>query len=494
MGYEIKNVVSSNGVPAWGNKKQFIAVHYLGVDGQNHELYDGCGAHYYIYWDGTIYQRCSHDAVPWAVGTAGYYTQKHPQANNYNTISIEMCCHCDGDKTSAEDPYWYFTTETQEACVWLVQKLMKELNIPIDNVLRHWDIVNKICPAPYVKNNKYKTSWTWDEFKAKVAGKPVEKKAEETAEMYRVRKTWKDSKSQIGAFENLDNAKNVCPVGYSVFNSKGKAAYTNKATKGTQWYDFAELSEKDAAEKILQLAKTDYEKTGVLASVTAAQMILESGYVTTLLSRSNNCFGMKETLSNNDWEGSTWDGKSIVRILTKEEYKKGKITEEYANFRVYPCIEDSVADHSAYLLGVKNGSKKRYEGLKGCTDYKKAITIIKNGGYATDSQYVSKICNIIERFDLARYDKVKEQVKELVDEAKAKSTGKQYRVQCGSFNDINNARRMVEIMKSKGFDGVVKNFGTHIAQAGVFSNRYNADALAKKIKSTGLDVIVVEFS
>ena len=168
--YKIINAISSTSVPLWGNKKQYIAIHYLGVVGQSHELAsDGTGAHYYIYWDGTIYQRCSHDAIVWAVGTAGYYTQKHPVARNANTISIEMCCKCDGDSTSADDPKWYFTEATQEACVWLVKKLRRELGIPAENVLRHYDIVNKVCPAPYVHNNKYRTSWTWSEFKSRIS-------------------------------------------------------------------------------------------------------------------------------------------------------------------------------------------------------------------------------------------------------------------------------------------------------------------------------------
>ena len=164
MQYKIINAISFASVPLRGNKKQYLAIHYLGVVGQSHELAaDGTGAHYYIYWDGTIYQRCAHDAIVWAVGTAGYYTQKHPYARNANTISIELCCKCDGDSTSADDPKWYFTEETQEACVWLVKKLRKELGIPVENVLRHYDIVNKVCLAPYVHNNKYRTSWTWSE-------------------------------------------------------------------------------------------------------------------------------------------------------------------------------------------------------------------------------------------------------------------------------------------------------------------------------------------
>ena len=170
MQYKIINAISSASVPLWGNKKQYIAIHYLGVVGQSHELAsDGTGAHYYIYWDGTIYQRCSHDAIVWAVGTAGYYTQKHPYARNANTISIELCCKCDGDSTSADDQKWYFTEATQNACVWLVKKLRRELGIPSENVLRHYDIVNKVCPAPYVHNNKYRTSWTWSEFKSRIS-------------------------------------------------------------------------------------------------------------------------------------------------------------------------------------------------------------------------------------------------------------------------------------------------------------------------------------
>ncbi|MDD3277953.1 MAG: peptidoglycan-binding domain-containing protein [Lachnospiraceae bacterium] len=167
----IINAVDHRYVPAWGNKKQYVAIHYLGVVGQNNRIQPGgYGAHYYIYWDGTIYQAAGHDAVLWQVGSAGYYTQKHPKANNYNCIGIEMCAKCDGNAGDAADPTWYFTTETQEACIQLVKRLMSELGIAADHVLRHYDIVNKRCPAPYVNNNRYRTSWTWDEFKAKLEG------------------------------------------------------------------------------------------------------------------------------------------------------------------------------------------------------------------------------------------------------------------------------------------------------------------------------------
>ncbi|MGN1034728.1 MAG: glucosaminidase domain-containing protein, partial [Oscillospiraceae bacterium] len=89
---------------------------------------------------------------------------------------------------------------------------------------------------------------------------------------------------------------------------------------------------------------------------------------------------------------------------TQEQNADGSYEIITADFRKYLCIEDSIADHSAYLLGAKNGSELRYVGLKGCTDYKKAIQIIKDGGYATDLSYVQKLCSIIERYNLTQFD------------------------------------------------------------------------------------------
>jgi N-acetylmuramoyl-L-alanine amidase CwlA len=235
VAYSINNVISKTNVPSWGNTKKYIAIHYLGVVGQNHDIAsDGCGAHFYIYWDGTIYQRCSLDAIVWQVGTAGYYTQKHAYARNSNTIGIEMCCKCDGNSSNAEDPYWYFTEATQNACIWLVKKLMKENNIPVENVLRHYDIVNKTCPAPYVKNNKYKTSWTWKEFKAKLTSDDT---STDTAVdiKYKVGTGWSNNEcvDQIGAFSSLDNAKTAAGTEYKVFDTTGKQVYPEIATEST---------------------------------------------------------------------------------------------------------------------------------------------------------------------------------------------------------------------------------------------------------------------
>lgn len=168
--------------------------------------------------------------------------------------------------------------------------------------------------------------------------------------------------------------------------------------------DLIGLSEKQVVDKVGPLFTADEKRCGILACVTFAQWILESGYGSTeLAKKANNFFGMKEVLSGNTWAGSTWDGKSTVTINTKECYN-GTWTTISAKFRKYPSVKESLADHSAYLLGALNGSNPRYQGLKGCKDYKKAAKIIKSGGYATDLNYVDKLVDIIGRWGLTKYN------------------------------------------------------------------------------------------
>ena len=175
---------------------------------------------------------------------------------------------------------------------------------------------------------------------------------------------------------------------------------TEAIPSGMQAREFQNLTEAQVIAKIGALFSADQKKSGILASVSMAQFILESGYGKSELAQgANNCFGMKKSLSGNTWGVSTWDGSSVYTKKTQEQKADGSYVTVTADFRRYGCVEDSIADHSAYLLGAKKGSKFRYDGLKGCTDYKKAVQIIKDGGYATSLTYVDKLCNIIERWE-----------------------------------------------------------------------------------------------
>ena len=54
-----------------------------------------------------------------------------------------------------------------------------------------------------------------------------------TSKLYRIRKTWADSSSQIGAYSSLENAEKACKTGYSVFDSKGNIVYTPSTSTTT---------------------------------------------------------------------------------------------------------------------------------------------------------------------------------------------------------------------------------------------------------------------
>ena len=184
---------------------------------------------------------------------------------------------------------------------------------------------------------------------------------------------------------------------------------------GAQAKALGKLSNVQIVDTVGPLFTEDQRKTGILASVSMAQFILESGYARTELAQnSNNCFGMKCCVSGNTWPGSVWDGESKFRILTDEYNADGSKFTLPEYFRAYPCIEDSIADHSAYLLGAMNGDVPRYAGLAGCTDYRKAAQIIKAGGYATAPDYVDALCQIIEIWGLTKWDLPQEQATPII--------------------------------------------------------------------------------
>ncbi len=192
-------------------------------------------------------------------------------------------------------------------------------------------------------------------------------------------------------------------------SGKKKEETETKKQKKITVKDLLPLTDEEVIKLVGPVCRKEHKKSGVFASVIMAQFILESGYgkTTELVKKSNNCFGMKKVLSNNTWANSTWKG-DIVKVPTKE-YENGKWITIYADFRAYDSINDSIADHTAYLLGAMNGSELRYKGLKEAKTPEAAIRIIKSGGYATDPNYVGKLVDIIKRWNLTKYDYVDEE-------------------------------------------------------------------------------------
>lgn len=139
---------------------------------------------------------------------------------------------------------------------------------------------------------------------------------------------------------------------------------------------------------IIDAAKATESKYGVPASVTLAQVMLESGGtnpggLSGLAYKYNNYFGVTA--------GSSWDGKTVT--MTN---KAGNDTKTY---RVYDSIVDSFIDHAKVL---QNDRYTQFtKTARTAEDY---VDGVAKGGYAEDKNYASKLKNLIKTNNLTQYD------------------------------------------------------------------------------------------
>ena len=132
------------------------------------------------------------------------------------------------------------------------------------------------------------------------------------------------------------------------------------------------------------IAVRERERTGVPASITLAQGMLESGNGKSALAvKAKNHFGIK----CHDWKGA----KTYY-----DDDHKGEC------FRKYSTVEESFRDHSDFLR-----YRDRYKFLFefDVTDYKSWAYGLKKAGYATDPNYPSKLIRLIEDYGLDRFDR-----------------------------------------------------------------------------------------
>lgn len=124
---------------------------------------------------------------------------------------------------------------------------------------------------------------------------------------------------------------------------------TPAVSTGLQATSLKDMEPAAVVAKVASMFMANQRQSGILASVSMAQFILESGYGKSELAQdANNCFGMKASLSGNTWSGFAWDGHSVYSMKTGEQN----------------------------------------------TD----------GGYATSLDYVQNLCRIIEQWNLTQYD------------------------------------------------------------------------------------------
>ncbi|UTW64246.1 glucosaminidase domain-containing protein [bacterium SCSIO 12741] len=164
----------------------------------------------------------------------------------------------------------------------------------------------------------------------------------------------------------------------------------------------ARISPKEYIEFFDQDAVAEMLKSGVPASITLAQGMLESDYGNSKLAReAKNHFGIKCH--------SSWTGK---RFYMDDDAKD-------ECFRVYSSVYQSYQDHSDFLK-----RNRRYSFLFDLkrTDYKGWAKGLKKAGYATNPKYPDLLIRIIEENELWKFDKMdKNDLKKLGESSSGRS-------------------------------------------------------------------------
>ena len=163
---EIKrNITTKNFDSGSINRIKYIVVHFTANNGDTaygntnyFKSYRGASAHYFIDENG-IYQSIEDKNIAWHCGAKKY---KHSTCRNSNSLGVELCSRKDSKGN------FYFMDKTVDNAVELVKMLMTKYNVPIANILRHYDITGKNCPEPFVRDIK-----AWQNFKDRLEEKVV---------------------------------------------------------------------------------------------------------------------------------------------------------------------------------------------------------------------------------------------------------------------------------------------------------------------------------
>ena len=146
------------------NQIKYIVLHYTGNDGdtaENNAKYYAStvvktSAHYFVDAN-SVYQSVPDLRIAWAVGGKKYAScpqtgggKLFNKCTNANSISIELC---DAKRDSVYAPAGATVTTALE----LTQTLMEKYGVPKENVIRHFDVTGKLCPAYWAgKENEAK--------------------------------------------------------------------------------------------------------------------------------------------------------------------------------------------------------------------------------------------------------------------------------------------------------------------------------------------------
>ena len=162
--------------------------------------------------------------------------------------------------------------------------------------------------------------------------------------------------------------------------------------------DAARVAAKPASPKeqfikdVVPAAQKSQRETGVPASVTLAQAILESDWGTSALARlASNYFGIKARQR---------PGPAGVVWMDTWEVVDGRSITVKEPFRAYNNVAESFVDHGRFFI-----ENSRYaKALQYAVDPKAFAKLIHQAGYASDPGYATKLTGLMDKFDLYAHD------------------------------------------------------------------------------------------
>ena len=214
--------------------------------------------------------------------------------------------------------------------------------------------------------------------------------------------------------------------------------------------------------KYRDLAIKEMKRTGIPASITLAQGILESNSGQSRLAvKGNNHFGIKCH--------SEWKGRKIIH----DDDKKNEC------FRKYRSAYDSYKDHSDFI---KKGQRYAFLFEYKTTDYKSWAKGLKKANYATEKRYAELLIGIIENYELCKYDskKYKKKSKEKKPKPKQELADVDNFIINPFKDEIQERNRIDFIVVKKGdtFYGIAKKFDVLLWQLYKY-NELEEDAILK---------------
>lgn len=173
MSFTLKEILANPGNiggPRDAGKIKYLVIHYTGNDGDRaannaayyHDSIVKASAHYFVD-DHEVYCSVPDLTIAWAVGGKKWADcektgggKLYGAVTNSNSISIELC-------DTRGDGVYGASEETLENAAELARMLMEKYSIPLENVVRHFDVTGKHCPA-YMMDEA-----AWQAFKDRLA-------------------------------------------------------------------------------------------------------------------------------------------------------------------------------------------------------------------------------------------------------------------------------------------------------------------------------------